>query len=75
MEMIISFLKIPPFIATLGSMSIFRGFSLVLSGGRPLMDLNENYINFFTGFIGPIPKQFLLAIVISLIYVFCIRED
>ena len=71
---LISYLKIPPFIGTLGTMSIFRGFSLVLSGGRPLMDLNENYINLFTGFVGPIPKQFLLAIVISLIMFFVLER-
>ncbi len=71
---IISYLKIPPFIATLGTMSIYRGFALVLSGGRPLMDLNEDYIHIFTGFVGPIPKQFLLAIVISLVMYFILER-
>lgn len=65
--LIIAFLHIPPFIATLGTMSIFRGMALVFSGGRPLMDLNIRYINFFTGFVGPFPKQFVLAILIALL--------
>jgi ribose/xylose/arabinose/galactoside ABC-type transport system permease subunit len=65
--LLIAYLHIPPFIATLGTMSIFRGMALVFSGGRPLMDLNERYINLFTGFIGPLPKQFVLAILISLL--------
>jgi ribose/xylose/arabinose/galactoside ABC-type transport system permease subunit len=72
--LIIAYLHIPPFIATLGTMSIFRGMALVFSGGRPLMDLNERYINLFTGFIGPIPKQFVLAIIISLFLYFLLER-
>lgn len=72
--LVISYLRIPPFIATLGTMSIFRGMALVLSGGRPLMDINEGYMKVFTGFIGPIPKQFILAILISLVMYFVLER-
>ncbi len=72
--LLIAYLRIPPFIATLGTMSIFRGMALVFSGGRPLMDLNPQYINLFTGFIGPLPKQFVLAILISLFLYFLLQK-
>jgi len=72
--LLIAYLHIPPFIATLGTMSIFRGMALVFSGGRPLMDLNERYINLFTGFLGPLPKQFVLAILVSLLLYFVLER-
>jgi inositol transport system permease protein len=37
--------KVPPFIVTLGTMTIGRGVALILSKGRPISDLNES-LNF-----------------------------
>lgn len=64
---IVSLLKAPPFIATLGTMSVFRGFALILSGGRPLMGINEEFVGYFCGFIGTIPIQFVIALIIVFI--------
>lgn len=35
--------KLPPFIATLGTMSIARGATLVLTAGRPISGFSENF--------------------------------
>lgn len=44
--------KIAPFLVTLATMNIFRGFALVLSAGKPISIVNQGYINLFgTGMI------------------------
>lgn len=63
--LIVAFLKAPPFITTLGTMGVFRGFALILSGGRPLMGINQNFIQTFSGFWGHFPKQALIALIIA----------
>jgi inositol transport system permease protein len=54
--------KVPPFIVTLGTMTIGRGVALILSKGRPISDLNES-LNFLGhgDLLGiPIPILFLV---------------
>ena len=54
--------KVPPFIVTLGTMTIGRGVALILSKGRPISDLNES-LNFLGNgdlFGIPIPILFLV---------------
>jgi len=54
--------KVPPFIVTLGTMTIGRGMALILSKGRPISDLNES-LNFLGNgdlFGIPIPILFLV---------------
>lgn len=60
--------KVPPFIVTLGSMTIARGLALIISDGRPVSDLSESFNFIGNGdFIGiPIPIIFLL-----ITFVFC----
>lgn len=43
---LISRFLLPPFIATLGTQIIFRGAALMISGGRPVSNINPS-INFF----------------------------
>jgi inositol transport system permease protein len=60
--------KVPPFIVTLGSMTIARGLALIISDGRPVSDLSESFNFIGNGdFVGvPIPIIFLL-----LTFLFC----
>ncbi len=58
--------KIPPFIATLGMMTVARGFALLYSNGRPISSLTDSY-----NFIGqgevfgfPVPILILIAMAI-----------
>ena len=60
--------KVPPFIVTLGTMTIGRGVALLLSKGRPISDLNES-LNFLgSGDILGIPVP-IFFLIIS--FVFC----
>lgn len=59
--------KVPPFIVTLGTMTIGRGLALILSKGRPISDLNES-LNFLGNgdLLGiPIPIIFLVLSYVS----------
>lgn len=40
---LIAKLKLQPFIATLGTMSIYRGIAYVITGGWPVLDIPERY--------------------------------
>lgn len=62
--------KLPPFIATLGSMFIFRGLCYGLTGGWPVRDLPQSFRNLgqtdvnIAGFGIPVPFLFALALAV-----------
>jgi len=48
-------LKVPPFVVTLGGLTIFRGLTLMLSNGGPISGFTPDMRWFGTGLIGPVP--------------------
>ena len=65
--LLIAKLSLPPFIVTLGMMSIARGLALVIAGGRPVYGLDPAVVAFGQGRIGGIPVPviiFLAAVVV-----------
>lgn len=50
---LITKLKLQPFIATLGTMSIFRGVAYIISQGRPVLGVPDEYRFFVDGEIVP----------------------
>jgi simple sugar transport system permease protein len=63
---LVSKLKIPTIIATLGTLSIFRGTLLLVTGGTWILDIPDWFIDFGRRYIFGIPIQayFYIAIVI-----------
>ena len=59
--LIIAFLNVPPFIATLGTQTIIYGISLVFTDAQPIGGFQESYNNLINGCIGD-PKRLLSAI-------------
>lgn len=47
--LVISFLKVPPFIATLGMQTIVYGICLVFTGAQPIGGLRQDYTNISSG--------------------------
>lgn len=45
------YLRVPPFIATLGMMSVARGLALVVTGGYPIFELPEGFSYLGTGYL------------------------
>ncbi|HEY5813133.1 MAG TPA: ABC transporter permease, partial [Terrimicrobiaceae bacterium] len=46
---IIAYLKIPPFVATLGMLSVARGLTYAYTGGMPVPNLTESFLNLGEG--------------------------
>lgn len=65
---LIAWLRIPPFIATLGMMGIARGFALIFSRGIPIFGLSEQYKWIGQGKIFgiiPVPTIIILLVFIA----------
>jgi inositol transport system permease protein len=52
---LITRLRVPPFVVTLGGLTIFRGFTLMLSGGGPISGFSPGMRWWGTGLVGPVP--------------------
>jgi ribose transport system permease protein len=54
--------RLPPFIATLGMMSVARGLALVLSDGRPISGFDATFRALSTGRVAGLPVATLLML-------------
>ncbi|MBN1963204.1 MAG: ABC transporter permease [Anaerolineae bacterium] len=59
--LVVSWVRIPPFIATLGMMTFARGLALLYTGGQPITGLDDGFRQIGTGSVGPIPMPILVA--------------
>lgn len=63
----VAYLRIPPFIATLGMMTVARGLALSYTQGRPITGFPESFRWLGAGWIGPLPVPILvMALVFGL---------
>ena len=67
--LIIAFLNVPPFIATLGTQTIIYGISLVFTDAQPIGGFQESYNNLINGCIGD-PKGFYLPYLLFVAVIF-----
>ena len=63
---LIAFVKIPPFIATLGMMVSLRGFALVHSSGNMLFGLPPSLTWFGQGDVGGVPVAVIVALLFAI---------
>jgi len=59
--MLVSRVKVPPFVATLGMMTVARGLALTYTQGRPITGLPDFFRTIGTGYLGPIPMPIIVA--------------
>ena len=59
--------KLPPFVATLATLGIARGLTLVYTDGRPISGIGDAYTFFGTGKIAEIPVPVVAWIVVVLL--------
>ncbi len=65
---LINKLKLQPFIATLGTMSLYRGIAYVVTGGVPVTNVPDSYRNIFNGeMFGGIRYYIIVMIVVFVI--------
>jgi ribose transport system permease protein len=72
--MLISFGKLPPFIATLGMMSIARGAALWYTDGRPISGFDDGFRFLATGEIFHIPVAVIIMIIVYFIAHFVLTK-
>lgn len=61
-------IKLEPFIATLATMSIMRGFAYILCDGKPVYIMNETFIKFGSKRLIGIPIPVIILIVAFIIF-------
>lgn len=64
---LISYGKLPPFISTLGMMSVARGAALLSTGGRPVSGFSETFRFLATGKILHIPMPVIIMAIVFLL--------
>ncbi|QLG88991.1 ribose ABC transporter permease [Chitinibacter bivalviorum] len=74
--LVISKGKVAPFIATLGTMTILRGLSLVFSEGRPITGLNSDFFAMLGGgyVAGFIPVPVIMMLVMFVVFWFVLKR-
>lgn len=65
--LVITRFKVPPFVATLGMMTIARGLALTYTEGKPITGLPDSFRVMGTGSLGPVPYPILIAAVAFLL--------
>ncbi len=65
---VITWGRVPPFVATLGMMTVARGLALILSDGRTVSAaLPPGFVYWFgRGYIGPVPAPVLLTAIVMI---------
>jgi ribose transport system permease protein len=66
--------RLPPFIATLGMMSIARGAALMFTEGRPISGFSETFRSLATGEVIRIPAPVIIMIGVYVIAHFVLRR-
>ncbi len=60
-------LKVPPFVVTLGGMSVFRGAALLFAAGGPISGFDRAFTWWGQGKIGPVPVPVIIFLVCGLL--------
>jgi len=66
--------RLPPFIATLGMMSVARGAALMFTEGRPISGFSESFRSLATGEVFRIPAPVIIMIGVYVIAHFILRR-
>ena len=71
---LVSFGRIPPFIATLGTMTIARGLALTLTQAIPISNLPKNFTVWGTGSTLGIPNPVIVMVLLVIIFGFILAK-
>jgi len=64
---LVSYVKLQPFLVTLGTMSLFRGLALIFSNGLPIRDIPASFLTGMNLLNSRIPIPVIIMIVFALI--------
>lgn len=67
---VIAYLKVPPFIATLGMQTIIYGFCQVITNNQPMGGFKSSYLKVASGYIRFFPYLAFFAIIVGVFFLF-----
>lgn len=65
--LLITRLNLPPFIATLGTMSVFQGFAYVVTDGKPVYNVPSEFVLMLNSYIGGVPVMVLIVAAVGIL--------
>jgi ribose transport system permease protein len=65
--LLITVLKLPPFIATLGTMSVYQGLAYVVTSGTPVYNVPQPFVLMLNSYISGVPIVVVVVIVVALL--------
>jgi inositol transport system permease protein len=65
--LLITRLKVPPFVVTLGGLTIFRGLTLTISNGGPISGFDADFRWFGNGLVGSVPVPVIIFALAAII--------
>lgn len=70
----ISYIGVPPMIATLGTMTSLRGVAYLITGGTPVFGFDERYTVIGQGYVGAVPIPVIILAVTFAIGIFFLSK-
>lgn len=72
---LITVIRLPPFIATLGSLSIGRGLMYIITHGVPLTpDTPDSFAAIGQGYVGPVPVPVVIMLAMTIVFSTLMRK-
>ena len=71
---LVAYVKLPPFIATMGTMTTFRGASYLIPDGTTVINNDLNFAWIGNNYLGPIPWLVVIALVVVALTWFLLRK-
>lgn len=71
---LITLLKLPPFIVTLGIANIARGLTYIITRGFPIAIKNQFVLDLGNGYLGPIPIMTIVMFIVIIIAAYLLRK-
>lgn len=68
---VVTYLRVPGFVATLSTMSVFRGLVLLITGGAAILVSNKSFNGFAIGSVFGIPIPLIVALVVGAVLWVC----
>lgn len=62
---LVTSMKLQPFIATLGTMSLYRGIAYVVTGGQPVTNVPDSFRTIFNGQIGSTGIRYYVIVMVA----------
>lgn len=64
---VVTFMKLPPFVATLGTTGVFRGTALLITEGLPVSQLPEGIRGIGQGTFLKIPNPIVIMVIVAIV--------